>query len=401
MKLYTPLINKALKIAYDAHHRQVDDSGVPYIYHPAFLAAQMDTEDEIITALLHDVVEDTPVTFEALKGEGFPQAVLDALKLLTHNDKSKYMDYIRRIGSNPLAVKVKMADLRHNSDLSRNADLPPKKAARCKEKYGEAIRLLSEREKKWADLMQKAENSDPTSLFLTGAKYYWGEAAPLDKRKAFEMISRAMEVGLEKDVPGSYGEYTECKAAWFLADMLLKDDDGVLSARKEPFWFEKPLETASEVDKIFMYLTGHGGVERDLEKAGNIAHNIGYQFRYEHYADFHPAVELRDLIGRARVAEQLQSARDNPKEAFKLGVEYYQGRHGHESRPGSWNRQKAFEWFSYAMEKGLPKDEEYASSDDSELHAMLFLAPMLLTDEGGCLSTRKESFWFEKPLEAK
>lgn len=144
MKLYTPLINIALKIAYEAHHGQVDAGGIPYIYHPTFLAAQMDTEDEIITALLHDVVEDTTVTFEDLKGEGFCGAVLDALILLTHNDGSEYLDYVRRIKANPLATKVKLADLHHNSDPTRNANLSPEDIKRYREKYTMAIYMLEQ-----------------------------------------------------------------------------------------------------------------------------------------------------------------------------------------------------------------------------------------------------------------
>ena len=247
-------------------------------------------------------------------------------------------------------------------------------------------------------LQRNADCEDPMSLFQKGVEHYWGEVANLDKRKAFDLISRAMEMGLEKDVPGSYGEYTECKAAWFLADILLKDDDGVLSTRAEPFWFEKPWNTASEVERLLMYLTGRGGVDRDLEKASDIAHDIGYRFRYEHYADFHPAVELRDLIGRAHTAEFLKNAWDDPKDAFYLGVDYYWGYRGSGSLSGSWNRNRAFEWFSRAMEIGLPKDEEYVSPDHSELNAARFLVPMLLRDEGGCLSMRVEPFWFEKPL---
>ena len=143
MKLYTPLINKALSIAYDAHNGQTDKSGTPYIYHPAFLAAQMDTENEIITALLHDVIEDTTVTFADLEREGFPPAVLDALRLLTHTDGGEYMDYVRRVKENPLAAKIKLADLRHNNDPTRNANLPAEDAARYRKKYAEAIRLLT------------------------------------------------------------------------------------------------------------------------------------------------------------------------------------------------------------------------------------------------------------------
>lgn len=157
MKLYTPLINKALNIAYDVHHGQTDKSGVPYIYHPAFLAAQMDTEEEIITALLHDVIEDTPVTFEDLEREGFPQTVLDALQLLTHKDSGDYTQYIMGLAVNPLAVKVKLVDLRHNGDPARNANLPPEDAARYREKYGRAIRLLEKYVAERAEMLQKAE----------------------------------------------------------------------------------------------------------------------------------------------------------------------------------------------------------------------------------------------------
>jgi len=145
MKLYTPLINRVLKIAYDAHHGQVDKGGVPYVFHPAFLAAQMDTEEDIITALLHDVVEDTSVSFADLEREGIPQTVLDALKMLTHIDGGDYMQYINELTKNPLAVKVKLADLRHNTIPTRSETLPPEVATRLKAKnelYAKAILLL-------------------------------------------------------------------------------------------------------------------------------------------------------------------------------------------------------------------------------------------------------------------
>ena len=144
MKLYTPLIIKAMQIAYEAHLGQADKCGVSYIFHPAFLAAQMDTEDEIITAWLHDVVEDTAVTFADLEREGFPQSVLDAIRLLTHDDGSKYTDYVYHIKKNTLATKVKLADLRHNSNPTRNANLPPEDVARRRDKYSESIRLLEQ-----------------------------------------------------------------------------------------------------------------------------------------------------------------------------------------------------------------------------------------------------------------
>ncbi len=145
MKLYSSMIDKALKIAYEAHHGQTDKGGVPYIYHPTSVAEQMDTEDEIITALLHDVVEDTEVTLADLKRAGFSPAVLEAVKLLTHKKGTDYSRYIRKVAKNPLALKVKQADLAHNMSPSRVGNLPQRDAERVREKYGSAIKLLNER----------------------------------------------------------------------------------------------------------------------------------------------------------------------------------------------------------------------------------------------------------------
>ena len=139
--IYTKMTQKAMKIAYEAHHGQLDKSDVPYIYHPIHLAEQMDTEEEVIVALLHDVVEDTDMTFEQLEKEGFSKTVIDALKLLTHDDSEDYMDYIRKLKPNPLARKVKFVDLCHNSDESRLENPTPKDVAR-REKYQKAIKIL-------------------------------------------------------------------------------------------------------------------------------------------------------------------------------------------------------------------------------------------------------------------
>ena len=116
---YTPLIKKAMKIAFEAHKEQTDKSGLPYIYHPIHLAEQMETEAEICTALLHDVVEDTPITLDDLRRDGFPDEVLDALALMTHDKSVPYLEYVARIRENPVARRVKLADLAHNSTLSR------------------------------------------------------------------------------------------------------------------------------------------------------------------------------------------------------------------------------------------------------------------------------------------
>ena len=141
--IYTELTKKAMKIAYEAHKNQVDKSGMPYIYHPIHLAEQMQDEKTTCVALLHDVIEDTDITLADLQKEGFPASILDALRLMTHDDAVPYMDYVRQIKKNPIAKAVKLADLAHNSDLTR-LDVIDEKAQKRAEKYKEAIAILQD-----------------------------------------------------------------------------------------------------------------------------------------------------------------------------------------------------------------------------------------------------------------
>ncbi len=141
--IYTKMTKKALQLCFKAHKRQKDKSGVPYVFHPFHLAEQMETEETTIVALLHDVAEDTRYTFRHLEKMGFEKPIIDALTLLTHNDGSEYMEYISRIKGNPIAKAVKLADLRHNSDLSR-LDIVDSKALERREKYLKAIEYLEE-----------------------------------------------------------------------------------------------------------------------------------------------------------------------------------------------------------------------------------------------------------------
>lgn len=104
--IYTKLTKEAMKIAYNAHHGQTDKNGMPYIFHPIHLAEQMNNEETICTALLHDVIEDTDVTLEKLELRGFSKSILDALKLLAHDEAEPYMDYIEKIKGNQIAKCV-------------------------------------------------------------------------------------------------------------------------------------------------------------------------------------------------------------------------------------------------------------------------------------------------------
>ena len=142
--IYTLLTNKALRLAYAAHHGQTDKSGQPYIFHPYHLAEQMTDEVSACTALLHDVVEDTELTIEELERE-FPKEVTEALRLLTHQAGTDYFDYVRAIRKNPVAMRVKLADLAHNSDETRFAgcgEIPAEQLAKWREKYAKARAIL-------------------------------------------------------------------------------------------------------------------------------------------------------------------------------------------------------------------------------------------------------------------
>ena len=142
--IYTPLTNRAMKLAYAAHEGQMDKCGQPYIFHPYHLAEQMDDEISTCVALLHDVVEDTDVTLDDLARE-FPPEVVEGVRLLTHDPAVDYFDYVRAIKGHPVAQKVKLADLAHNSDESRFAGIEDATEAllsRRRQKYARARDIL-------------------------------------------------------------------------------------------------------------------------------------------------------------------------------------------------------------------------------------------------------------------
>ena len=140
--LYTPATKIAIKICYDAHAGQLDKSGLPYVFHPFHLAEQMETEHEVCAALLHDVMEDTDATGADLVAAGIPEEYVATCLKLTHEPGVPYMEYVAALKDDPVARRVKMADLEHNSDLSRLDGEPSEKDLQRLEKYQAALRLL-------------------------------------------------------------------------------------------------------------------------------------------------------------------------------------------------------------------------------------------------------------------
>ena len=141
--IYTKMTISAMKTAYNAHLGQLDYNDVPYIFHPYHLAEQMDDEISCTVALLHDVVEDTSLTFADLE-QMFPKQVVEIVMLLTHDEKVDYFDYIRKIKTNAIATKVKLADIKHNSNEARSlgSNLTKEQLLYWKEKYAKAKEIL-------------------------------------------------------------------------------------------------------------------------------------------------------------------------------------------------------------------------------------------------------------------
>jgi len=139
--IYTPLVKLAIQLAFDAHRGQYDKGGLPYITHPLHVAERMNTEDECVVALLHDVMEDTGLTETDLQQWGITDRQIAALKLLCHEESVPYLEYVQRIRTDPIARAVKIEDLKHNSDLARLESVTQEDLERV-EKYKQALQIL-------------------------------------------------------------------------------------------------------------------------------------------------------------------------------------------------------------------------------------------------------------------
>lgn len=135
-------IERAIQIAVAAHAGIKDKGGKPYILHPIKVMMRVETEEEQIVAILHDVVEDTDWTFDALRNEGFSETVIEALETVTKQSENEdYEDFIKRSLRNDIGRKVKIADLLENLDVTRIGELSEKDIKRIN-KYKKALQTL-------------------------------------------------------------------------------------------------------------------------------------------------------------------------------------------------------------------------------------------------------------------
>ena len=137
--IYTDLTKKAMR----THKDQAEKSDLPYIFHPFHLTVQMTDEVSACAALMHDVVEDSPLLFDDLVSQDFPVTIINVLKLLTHDSNAPYTDYVQSVkdSGNQTAIDVKLTDPHHNSDTSRFDSIDYKAVARIN-KYKDAIEIL-------------------------------------------------------------------------------------------------------------------------------------------------------------------------------------------------------------------------------------------------------------------
>lgn len=137
------MLNKAVELATRVHTGQLDKGGTPYILHPLRVMLNTDNELERICAVLHDVVEDSDISFEDLRREGFSEEVITVLDCLTKRDGESYDDFISRVLTNETACRVKLADLCDNMNLTRIANPTEEDEVRLK-KYNEAAERISD-----------------------------------------------------------------------------------------------------------------------------------------------------------------------------------------------------------------------------------------------------------------
>ena len=195
-------LQRAIEIATDAHKGQFDKSGKDYIGHPLRVMEMGQTEEERIVGVLHDVIEDTDWTFEALEAEGFSQEIIGALRCVTKiSENENYDDFIERVKKNPLAVTVKINDLTDNMDIRRLPYLSDKDVKRLK-KYLKAYKKLVG-EPLYSIYAARQENPNAYDPWTDEAdaklKQMWAEGTSIpDIAEHFERKQSAIIVRMKK-----------------------------------------------------------------------------------------------------------------------------------------------------------------------------------------------------------
>lgn len=147
MKSLEDQLEQAIQLASTKHYGQRDKSGKPYIFHLLHVMNNVNNLSSKIVAILHDILEDTDMTKNDLLNLGFCENIVEAIDVLTKTKQEVYMDYIKKVNQNPIAKEVKLADLKHNMDLTRLETISEKDLKRV-EKYVKSYKYLTSNSKR-------------------------------------------------------------------------------------------------------------------------------------------------------------------------------------------------------------------------------------------------------------
>ena len=189
------MLDKAIQIAKKAHANQTDKGGKPYIDHVLRVMDAVEGEKEKICAVLHDTIEDTPVTLAQLEEEGFDKDVLNTLKTITKKEDEDYFDYISRVCLNETACKIKLADLKDNMDISRIAN-PSQKDFERVEKYKKAEKIIRENIVKFKI---NREVNMLNKLYLEMIKFFNGDPKRIQHFIKVHSLARIIGIGEKLD----------------------------------------------------------------------------------------------------------------------------------------------------------------------------------------------------------
>ena len=242
--IYTDLTKKAMKLCFEAHKDQFDKSGIPYVLHPLHVAEQMPDETTTVVALLHDVVEDTDYTLEDIRAAGFPKVVTDALALLTHDESVPYLEYVAALRDNPIAKCVKLADLEHNSNLSR-IDHPTAEDYLRVQKYEKAMDILEDQPETDVKAYEKAQLTDEWIQIGSSCREY--NAVTMIGMRDGQIVPQMLWFDIPgeyyapvihdgKSVPEGYKEIARFEA---FVDTISVNGDGTYLEGKEIVFYRK------------------------------------------------------------------------------------------------------------------------------------------------------------------
>ncbi|MFC1497120.1 hypothetical protein ACFLS1_01425 [Verrucomicrobiota bacterium] len=197
---YVATIEDAIKIAVSAHHQQKDKNGEPYILHPLRVMMKMQTEEEMMVAVMHDTLEDSDETVQTLRRSGFKEEIIRAIDCLTKKDNEKYKDYLARVKYHETTLKVKIADIKDNLSPERINGLEANEKERLKKKYSYALDFLESHPMTYGEVL-RASLSDPSIPMEPEDFLLQALKEEEEKRKKEEALKKIEEWRKIKPIP--------------------------------------------------------------------------------------------------------------------------------------------------------------------------------------------------------